>query len=293
VAQAEGKAMIPFCKYHGLGNDFVIIDAMRGGLLVDSGQARLLCNRNTGIGADGILTVLPSESGDFRMHIYNADGSEPEMCGNGIRCFVKYLFDAGRWEESPVTIETGRGVLSCEVRLGAGGKIETVNVNMGPVILERSEIPMQGEGRCIQQDIELGDLSFNVTAVSVGTPHLVLFEKADLSLARKRGALLETHPLFPQRVNVDLAEVKTRAEIDLVVWERGCGITKACGTGACSSAAAAALAGKVDFDREITVNLPGGSLFVTISENLSTVWMRGPATQVFAGELPALPDREQ
>jgi diaminopimelate epimerase len=283
--------MIPFCKYHGLGNDFVIIDAMRGGLLVDSDQARSLCDRNMGIGADGILTVLPSESGDFRMHIYNADGSEPEMCGNGIRCFVKYLFDRGRWQESPVKIETGGGVLSCEARMGTAGKVESVNVNMGPVVLERSEIPMQGEGRCVQQEIELGDLRFNVTAVSVGTPHLVIFEKADLSLARKRGALLETHPLFPQRVNVDLAEVKSRAEIDLVVWERGCGITKACGTGACSSVAAAALAGKVDFDREIAVNLPGGRLFVTISEDLSTVWMRGPATEVFKGELPSLPTR--
>lgn len=285
--------MIPFHKYHGLGNDFVIVDAMRGGVLVDSDQARALCDRNTGVGADGILTVLPSEAGDFRMHIYNPDGSEPEMCGNGIRCFVKYLFDQGRRLESPVKIETGGGVLSCEAQLGQDGKVETVNVNMGPVLLDRSDIPMQGEGSCVRQDIELGDLTFNVTAVSVGTPHLVLFEKADLSLARKRGPLLETHPFFPQRINVDLAEIKTRREIDLVVWERGCGITKACGTGACSAAAAAALAGKVEYDCEIKVNLPGGSLFVSVSKDLSTVWMRGPATEVFSGVLPALPAREQ
>jgi diaminopimelate epimerase len=279
--------MIPFRKYHGLGNDFVIVDATRGGLLVDAEQARRMCDRHAGIGADGILTALPSETGDFRMHIYNADGSEPEMCGNGIRCFVKYLVDEGRVEGTTARIETGRGVLDCEVQRGADGKVETVTVNMGPVILDRADIPMEGEGRCIQEDIELGDLRFNVTALSVGTPHLVLFEKADLSLARKRGASLETHPLFPQRVNVDLAEVKNRQEIDIVVYERGCGITKACGTGACASAAAAAMAGKVDFDQEITVNLPGGILFVRVTEDLSSVWMRGPATEVFRGELPS------
>jgi len=278
--------MIQFWKYHGLGNDFVIIDATRGGLLVDADQARKICERNTGIGADGILTVLPSESGDFRMHIYNTDGSEPEMCGNGIRCFVKFLFDSGRLQGPEARIETGRGVLSCEVQEGESGKVETVTVNMGPVILDRSEIPMEGEGRCIQQEIEIGDLNFTVTALSVGTPHLVLFEKADISLARKRGALLESHPLFPQRVNVDLAEASSRGEIDLVVYERGCGITNACGTGACASTAASAIAGKVDFDREIKVNLPGGSLYVRVAKDLSSVWMRGPAVEVFQGSLP-------
>ncbi|MBW1808038.1 MAG: diaminopimelate epimerase [Deltaproteobacteria bacterium] len=278
--------MIPFRKYHGLGNDFMVIDATRGGLLVDSDKAKLLCNRHFGVGADGILTVLPSESGAYRMHIYNADGSAPEMCGNGIRCFVKYIVEEGRVEGDEVKIETGRGVLTCQFQLDQTGKVETVTVNMGPVILERSEIPMVGEGRCVQQDIESGDLRFNVTALSVGTPHLVLFEDADISMARKRGALLETHPLFPERVNVDLATVSSRQEIDLVVWERGCGITKACGTGACASAAASAIAGKVDFDTEIKVNLPGGSLFVRVTKDLSSVWMRGPATEVFKGELP-------
>ena len=280
--------MVPFWKYHGLGNDFVIMDATRGGVLVDSNQARWLCDRHSGVGADGVLTVLPSEAGEFRMHIYNADGSEPEMCGNGIRCFFKYLVDCGRVAGPEVKVETGRGVLSCQAASGEDGRVETVTVDIGPAIFERSEIPMEGEGRCIDQMIEAGDLRFNITAVSVGTPHMVIFEKADLSMARKHGSLLENHPLFPQRVNVDLTEVKSRSEIDLVVWERGCGITKACGTGACAAAVASAVVGKVDFDREIKVNLPGGSLFIEVSEDFSSVRMRGSAVEVFRGELPTL-----
>jgi diaminopimelate epimerase len=278
--------MIPFWKYHGLGNDFVVIDATQGGLLVTAEQARALCDRNTGIGADGVLTVLPSEAGDFRMHIFNADGSEPEMCGNGLRCFVKFLVDHGRLPRAETRIETGRGVLECQTQRGADGKVDTVTVNMGPASFERAQIPMLGEGRCVQEEIEAGDLRFKITAVSVGTPHMVLFEKADLSMARKHGPLLESHRLFPKRVNVDLTEVKGKDEIDLVVYERGCGITRACGTGACAAVAASAMLGKVDFEREITVNLPGGALFVRVARDFSAVWMRGPAVEVFCGELP-------
>lgn len=280
--------MVSFFKYHGLGNDFVVMDATRGGVLVDAEQARVLCDRHTGVGADGILTALPSEAGDFRMHIYNADGSEPEMCGNGIRCFVKYLVDYGRLAGPQARVETGGGVLACEAVAGPDGKAESVIVNMGPALFERSAIPMAGEGRCVEESIEIGDLRFNATAVSVGTPHMVLFEKADLAMARQHGPLIESHPMFPQRVNVDLTEVKSRGEIDLVVYERGCGITRACGTGACAATAAAALVGKVDFAREIKVNLPGGALHVRVAEDFSSVWMRGPAVEVFRGELPTL-----
>jgi diaminopimelate epimerase len=278
--------MIPFGKYHGLGNDFIVIDATRGGLLVDVPIARELCDRHTGIGADGILTVLPSERGDFRMHIYNADGSEPEMCGNGIRCYVKHLVDCGMVAGPNVRVETGRGVLSCEAWKGDDGKVETVTVNMGAAVFERKSIPMKGDGRCVNQEIEIGDLRFKITALSMGNPHMVVFEKADLSMARKHGSLLESHPLFPERVNVDLTEVISREEIDLVVYERGCGVTKACGTGACAAAAASAMLDKVDFDREIRINLPGGTLFVRVSDDFSSVWMRGPAVKVFQGELP-------
>ena len=284
--------MVPFWKYHGLGNDFAIIDGTRGGVLVDPDQAKYLCDRHLGIGADGILTVLPSESGDFRMHIYNADGSEPEMCGNGIRCFVKYLVDYGLVAGPGVRVETGRGVLDCKAQQGKDGKVETVTVNMGPAVFERTQIPMQGEGRCIEQEIEIGDLKFVITAVAVGNPHMVIHSKADISMARKHGPLLESHPLFPQRVNVDLTEVKNREEIDLVVYERGCGITKACGTGACAAVAASAVVNKVDLEKEIKVNLPGGSLFVQVDQGFLSVWMRGPAVEVFRGELPTLVVRE-
>lgn len=278
--------MIPFLKFHGLGNDFIIMDATRGGVLVEPEQARWLCDRFFGVGADGVLTVLPSEAGDFRMHIYNSDGSQPEMCGNGIRCFVKYVVDNGLASGPGVRVETGRGVLECETRTGSDGKVDFVTVNMGPAVFERKDIPMIGEGRCIQEQIEAGELSFNITAVSMGNPHMVLFEKADLSLARKRGPMLESHPLFPEKVNVELTEVKSRSEIDLVVYERGCGITKACGTGACAATAAAAMVDKVDFDREIQINLPGGSLFVRVERDFSSIWMRGSAAEVFRGELP-------
>jgi diaminopimelate epimerase len=280
--------MVPFWKYHGLGNDFVVMDATRGGVLADSQQAKWLCDRYIGVGADGVLTVLPSEAGDFRMHIYNADGSEPEMCGNGIRCFVKYLADYGLVAGPDVKVETGRGVLLCQVHRGDDGKVDSVTVNMGPAVFERSEIPMEGEGRCIEEEIEAGDLRFTITALSVGTPHVVIFEEADISMARKHGPLLESHPLFPQRSNVDLAEIKSREEIDLIVFERGCGITRACGTGACASVAAAAAVGKLEFDKEIKVNLPGGSLFVKVVKDMTAVWMRGPAVEVYKGELPVV-----
>jgi diaminopimelate epimerase len=280
--------MVPFCKYHGLGNDFVVMDATRGGVLVDAAQARWLCDRYIGVGADGVLTVLPSEAGDFRMHIYNSDGSEPEMCGNGIRCFVRYLLEHGLAAGPEVKIETGRGVLVCRAHLGDDGRVDSISVNMGPAVFERSRIPMEGEGRCIEEEIAIGDLRFVITAVSVGTPHVVVCEKADISMARKHGPLLESHPLFPERTNVDLTEVKSREEIDLVVFERGCGITRACGTGACASVAACAAVGKLEFEKEIKVNLPGGSLFVKVARDFSSVWMRGPAVEVFKGELPAV-----
>lgn len=277
--------MVPFWKYHGLGNDFIVMDATRGGVMIEDTQARFLCDRFFGVGADGVLTVLPSERGDFRMHIFNADGSQPEMCGNGIRCFVKYLLDHGLASGRELAIETGRGVLTCKAHPGPDGTVETVTVNMGPAEFERERIPMQGQGRCIQEEISAGDLRFPISAVSMGNPHMVLFEEADLSMARKHGPLLESHPLFPEKANVNLTEVKSRSEIDLVVYERGCGITKACGTGACAASAAAAMVDKVDFDREIQVNLPGGSLFVQVERDFSSIWMRGPAVEVFRGEL--------
>ncbi len=277
--------MVPFWKYHGLGNDFIMMDATRGGVLVEADQARFLCDRFFGVGADGVLTALPSERGRFRMHIFNADGSQPEMCGNGIRCFVKYLLDHGLASGQELAIETGRGVLTCKAHAGPDGTVETVTANMGPAEFERARIPMQGQGRCIQEEISAGDLRFRISAVSMGNPHMVLFEEADLSMARKHGPLLESHPLFPEKANVNLTEVKSRSEIDLVVYERGCGITKACGTGACAATAAAAMVDKVDFDREIQVNLPGGSLFVRVERDFSSVWMRGPAVEVFRGEL--------
>jgi len=218
--------------------------------------------------------------------ITNADGSRAEMCGNGIRCVAKYLHDHGVARMQEIPVQTDAGLLACRVFAGAGGAVETVRVSMGRPRLERREIPMQGSGRCVDEPVEVDGRAVRLTAVSMGNPHAVTFGEASREIASRLGPVLERHPLFPQRTNVEFARVTSREEIDLVVWERGCGITQACGTGAGATVVAALLLGHVDPEREVKVNLPGGSLHISVPADLSTVWMRGPATYVFSGELP-------
>ena len=299
---------IPFFKYHGLGNDFVIIDRIAGGSPVDPAGARAMCDRNRGIGADGVLTLLPSNRASLKMHIRNADGSIAEMCGNGIRCAAKYAIErssAGKttgaqagsildsmgfkspagFETTALDIETGRGVLTCAVMIKSG-KVVSVAVNMGAPILERPDIPMQGEGRFLRENIKALGKTFKGSAISMGNPHLVLFHTDNLDDAKKYGPVLENSILFPKRTNVEFAADVSKSEINVVVWERGCGITQACGTGACATAVAFTLAGITPFDKEITVNLPGGSLGIVVPTDLSAVYMRGPAQEVFSGTWP-------
>ncbi|HJZ85486.1 MAG TPA: diaminopimelate epimerase [Polyangia bacterium] len=268
--------MLRFAKYHGLGNDFIVIDEA-----VSARAATLLCDRRFGVGADGVLMVLPAPAAgaDARMRILNADGSEPEMCGNGIRCVAKELFDSGRVRKDVIRIDTLAGVLACAVQVGESGRVDTVAVEMGRPRLTRERA---------QEPLAIGGRELALTCVSMGNPHAITFvsgEEPLRPLAERLGPLVEHHEWFPMRTNVEFARVRSSgAEIELVVWERGCGITMACGTGACATAAAAVLTGRAPAGREIAVDLPGGRLGITVAEDGSGVRMRGPARLAFRGE---------
>ncbi|HTA21455.1 MAG TPA: diaminopimelate epimerase [Polyangia bacterium] len=288
--------MLPFTKVQGLGNDFVVVDLRGervGSKLAETVQdpeiVRKICDRHFGVGADGVLAVLPGISGDARMRVLNADGSEAEMCGNGIRCVAKVLYEADPTLRRPVLkIDTGAGLLACEVD-AAGGHVSTVTVEMGRPRYTRDEIPLApgGAGRATREPIAALGRTFHFTAVSMGNPHAVIFVEADedlRALAEKYGPALEVAPTFPRRANIEFARVRG-AEIDLVVWERGCGITLACGTGTCATVAAAAVEERLPRGREVPVHLPGGTLFITVAADDSGVRMRGPAQTVFRSEL--------
>jgi diaminopimelate epimerase len=282
-----------FTKYEGLGNDFVIVDLRAGEPSPtpnDPAAARRLCDRRFGIGGDGVLAILPASDADARMRVLNADGSEAEMCGNGIRCVAKFLHDRDpSLRRESLRIATGAGVLTCAITRGADGLADTVAVDMGRPRLTRAEIPMTGAGaeRCLEQKIELGGRTFSVTGVSMGNPHAIAFVDesgpALRALAERHGPSLETHAWFPRKTNAEFARVISPREIELVVWERGCGITLACGTGACATAVAAALTGRAPAGTPITVRLLGGPLEITVAADYSNVLMRGPARLAFEG----------
>jgi diaminopimelate epimerase len=258
-----------FHKVHGLGNDFVLIDARPSGELLSTQAARRLCERRTGIGADGVLTLLPPRvpGAAARLHIYNADGSEPEMCGNGLRCAAQLLLveQGGGF----VSVETPAGVLRCEA--GADGTI-------------RAELGRPSVGASIELAV-LGE-TVRGLPVSIGNPHFVVFSpSASEGTARRLGPSLERHPHFgAARTNVELCAVEA-ASLRLFVWERGSGFTQACGTGACAAAVAAVSQGLLPAGSEIAVDLPGGRLHVSVAPDLSSVSLRGPAQRVYTGEL--------
>jgi diaminopimelate epimerase len=290
--------MLPFTKVQGLGNDFVVIDlrpgrpgAMAGGPSPQEPAAvRAICDRHFGIGADGVLAILPGNSGDARMRVLNADGSEAEMCGNGLRCVAKVLYESDPALRHPVLrIDTGAGLLACTLDVSAG-EVRSVTVDMGRPRYARDEIPLMpgGTGRAVRETITALTRAFRFTAVSMGNPHAVIFiddDGEDLrALAERFGPVLEVATTFPRRTNVEFARIRGQ-EIDLVVWERGCGITLACGTGACATVAAACLEERLPRGREVRVNLPGGPLDITLAPDDSAVQMRGPATTVFHADL--------
>jgi diaminopimelate epimerase len=284
-----------FAKYHGLGNDFLVVDLRdaRGDEVTavqEPAVVKALCDRQFGVGGDGVLAVLPGGPGaDARMRVLNSDGSEAEMCGNGIRCVAKELFDRGGVRKDRIAIDTGAGRLVCAIEK-RGDIAQTVTVEMGAPRLTRGEIPMTGPAgeRCVEQPIEVkGQPTRNVTCVSMGNPHAVQFVDSDnlLALAQSAGPLVENHAWFPKRTNAEFARVISPREIDLVVWERCCGITLPCGTGACATVVAAVITGRAEEGSEVLVHLPGGDLVITVQKGLSNVLMRGPALHVFDGEL--------
>jgi diaminopimelate epimerase len=280
---------VRFAKYHGLGNDFIVVDLreVRGDdatAVQDPAVVRALCDRQFGIGADGVLAILPAHTAVARMRVLNADGSEAEMCGNGIRCVALELHERGGVGEREIAIETGAGRLVCE--LADDG---AVTVSMGAPRLLRAEIPMIGPGgeRCIEQPLAIaGQPTHAFTCVSMGNPHAVAFVESRedrRALAEALGPIVEHHAWFPQRTNVEFAHVRSPREIDLVVWERGVGITLACGTGACATAVAALLTGRIEEGPAVRVNLPGGPLWIRVLPEMGNVRMTGPARRVFEG----------
>jgi diaminopimelate epimerase len=284
-----------FAKYHGLGNDFLVVDlrTVRGDeamAVQEPAVVKALCDRQFGVGGDGVLAVLPGSAGaDARMRVLNSDGSEAEMCGNGIRCVAKELFDRGGIQKERIAIDTGAGRLVCAIE-ARGDVAHMVTVEMGAPRLLRREIPMIGPAneRCVEQPLEIhGEPARHVTCVSMGNPHAVTFIDSGNAreLAETVGPFVEKHSWFPNKTNAEFARVISPREIELVVWERGCGITLACGTGACATVVAAVITGRAEETTDVLVHLPGGDLVITVQRGLSNVLMRGPALHVFDGEL--------
>lgn len=276
---------LSFTKMHGTGNDYVYVDLFQQKLENQAEVAKVVSDRHFGIGADGLICIAPSETADCRMIMYNADGSEGAMCGNGIRCVAKYVYDHGILRKNHMSVETKSGIKQLELTV-EDGKAVYVKVNMGEAVLKPSEIPVQAEGDdFIARQIEAGGKTYTVTCVSMGNPHCVVFtEGIDGMDLEKIGPLFENHPLFPDRINTEFVEVIDNHTLNMRVWERGSGETISCGTGTCAATVAAVLNGHCPRGEEIEVRIRGGALYDTYLEN-GEVLMKGPATEVFQGEI--------
>ncbi|MDD3115378.1 MAG: diaminopimelate epimerase [Anaerovibrio sp.] len=272
-----------FSKWQGTGNDFVLIDCMKQSEEPFVQAAQKICDRHYGIGADGILLVLPSQTADIRMRIINADGSEAEMCGNGIRCFARYVYEAGHVHTQEFTVETGAGILVPKI-IKQNGTISMIQVNMGEPVLEGDNIPVDGYGmeRIINEAITVKGHDFKMTCVSMGNPHCVIFvEDAEAFPIYELGQLFETHAKFPRKTNTEFVQVIDRQHLRMRVWERGAAVTLACGTGSCASLTAAVLNGLAD--RKAEIQLDGGRLIIEWAEKDNHLYMTGPAEKVFTG----------
>lgn len=276
---------IEFTKYHGLGNDFILIDnRTETEPIISADQAVKLCDRHFGIGADGVIFALPPQQGsDYTMRIFNSDGSEPEMCGNGIRCLAQFLADLeGTNAKTQYRIHTLAGVIT--PKLEGGGKVK---VDMGMPQLLAAQIPTtlaEADQKVINAPLEVAGQTWEVTCVSMGNPHCITFVEDVAAIPLEAiGPQFEHHSVFPKRTNTEFIQVVRPDYLKMRVWERGAGITLACGTGACASVVAAVLTGKSD--RKATVELPGGCLEIEWSEHDQRVYMTGPAERVFTGQI--------
>ena len=275
-----------FTKMHGCGNDYVYVDCFHEKMPRDpAALSRAMSDRHFGIGADGLILICPSDKADARMRMFNADGSEAEMCGNGIRCVAKYVYDHGIVRNTRLNIETGRGTLTLDLETQAG-KVKRVRVNMGQPILQASDIPTSHPGNPpVNVPLKVDDTTLQLTCVSMGNPHAVAFvDEITDHLVHGIGPKIEKHSAFPRRTNVEFIKVNNAGDANMRVWERGSGETMACGTGACASAVAGVLTGKLD--RKVTMHLLGGDLELHWSESDNHVYMTGPAVEVFSGDWP-------
>jgi diaminopimelate epimerase len=284
-------------KSHALGNDYIVMDPEALTFALTPARIKRICHRNLGVGSDGILALTKSGRADFGLRIFNPDGSEAEKSGNGLRIFAKFLYDHGYTKGPTFTVDTLGGVAGIELHV-SDGRIDTITVDVGRATFQSREIPVTGPSReVVDEIIEAGDQRLEITAVSVGNPHCVVFVP-DLGLINlhQMGPLLETHPMFPNRTNVQFAQPVTRDRIRILIWERGAGETMASGTSASAVAAAAVREGVAD--RAVTISAPGGDLSITVAEDWS-IRMTGPATAVYTGvlsddlvrELTMMPER--
>ncbi|MDO5702114.1 MAG: diaminopimelate epimerase [Lachnospiraceae bacterium] len=277
-----------FTKMHGIGNDYVYVDGSREHIKDPEAAARFVSDRHFGIGSDGLIIINPSDCADFAMDMYNADGSRGRMCGNGIRCVGKYVYDHGLTDKTRIDVETLSGIKTLDLTVGEDGKVKMVRVDMGAPILTPEDIPVRVPGdNAIIADVPayFGGRKYKITCVSMGNPHCVVFEERDLSELDLKdiGPDFENSEIFPERVNTEFVRIISRDCAEMRVWERGSGETWACGTGACAAAVAAMLNGYTD--RTVNMKLLGGDLLIEWDETTGRVFMTGPAEEVFEGTI--------
>ena len=273
-----------FTKMHGCGNDYVYVNLFEEQIGDPAKVSIAVSDRHFGIGSDGLITIGPSEIADFRMRIYNADGSEAEMCGNGIRCVAKYVYDHKLTDKTEITVETGAGVKTLQLTV-EDDKVTLVRVDMGEPILTPDEIPVVADGdRVVDEPIVVDDKEWRMTCVSMGNPHAVVFvDDVPHFELEKYGPLFENHVRFPKRTNTEFVQIVSRNEAIMRVWERGSAETWACGTGTCATVMACILNGLTD--NEVLVHLRGGDLRIAYDAKSNHIFMTGPATEVFEGEI--------
>ncbi len=278
---------LTFGKYHGLGNDYIIINNIELEIPEQKKSllAKKLCEFHFSIGADGLIFVCDSEKADIRMRIFNDDGSEAELCGNGIRCFCKYVYEKNIVRKSRINIETLKGIMIGDLKIN-GDKVEAVKINMGAPILECDEIPVvsiKNSDNCIDESIEVLDKKFQFTGISMGNPHAVIFveDQLDDNDLNKYGSAIEPHERFPKKVNVEFVKILSKNEAILRVYERGVGVTKSCGTGTCAAVVAGTLLNNFEENKPVVVHNDGGDLIITYTGE--TVFMEGPVEKSFEG----------